>query len=133
MLQNLSTVEDTRAAYEKIMDMKIATPQIILNYTSFLQKHKFWEDSFRVFERAVHMFSWPHVYDIWLTYVSKFIERHSDRKIERIRDMFSQILKSAPKDKIKLFFYMYADFEENFGLISHALAIYDRAVKELQS
>ena len=27
---------------------------------------------------------------------------------------------------------MYADFEENFGLISHAMAIYDRATKEIE-
>lgn len=26
---------------------------------------------------------------------------------------------------------MYADYEENYGLINHAMEIYDRAVKEL--
>ena len=26
---------------------------------------------------------------------------------------------------------MYADFEENFGLLSHAMSIYDRATKEI--
>ena len=28
---------------------------------------------------------------------------------------------------------MYADFEENFGLLSHAMAVYDRATKEVES
>ena len=41
------------------------------------------------------------------------------------------MLKDCPKDKLKLFLLMYADFEENFGLISHAMAIYDRATKEI--
>ena len=36
------------------------------------------------------------------------------------------------KLKKKLFFYMYADYEENFGLINHASEIYDRASKELE-
>ena len=26
---------------------------------------------------------------------------------------------------------MYADFEENFGLLNHAMEIYDRAAKEM--
>ena len=27
---------------------------------------------------------------------------------------------------------MYTDYEENFGLINHAMAVYDRACKELE-
>ena len=30
-----------------------------------LQEHKFWEDSFRVYERGVAVFKYPHVKDIW--------------------------------------------------------------------
>jgi pre-mRNA-splicing factor SYF1 len=26
---------------------------------------------------------------------------------------------------------MYADFEENYGLISHAMEVYDKAIKEI--
>ena len=31
-----------------------------------------------------------------------------------------------------LFYLMYADFEENFGMHSHVLRIYDRALREIQ-
>ena len=29
------------------MDLKVATPQIVLNCAAFLQEHKYWEDSFK--------------------------------------------------------------------------------------
>ena len=37
-----------------------------------------------------------------------------------------------PANKAKLFFYMYADFEEHFGLINHAMQVYERASKTLE-
>ena len=35
--ESLGTPESTRAAYDRIMELRIATPQIILNYAAFLQ------------------------------------------------------------------------------------------------
>ena len=35
-------------------------------YTNLLQ----------VYERGVGMFKWPHVHDIWNTYLTKFIDRY---------------------------------------------------------
>ena len=35
--ESLGTQESTRAAYDRIMELRIATPQIILNYAAFLQ------------------------------------------------------------------------------------------------
>lgn len=63
--------------------------------------------------------------------MTSIIERYSDTKVERIRDLFEQVLKSVPQKQAKLFYYMYADFEEHFGLINHAMKIYDRACREL--
>lgn len=37
--ESLGTPESTRAAYDRIMELRIATPQIILNYAAFLQVH----------------------------------------------------------------------------------------------
>ncbi|WVZ15173.1 hypothetical protein V8G54_012739 [Vigna mungo] len=36
--ENLGSLESTRAAYERILDLRIATPQIIINYAYFLEK-----------------------------------------------------------------------------------------------
>jgi pre-mRNA-splicing factor SYF1 len=41
------------------------------------------------------------------------------------------VLNRVPPKHAKVFYYMYADFEENFGLLNHAMEIYDRACKEL--
>ena len=46
--ENLGTVETCRAAYDRAMDMKIVTPQMALNYASYLEENNFFEDSFRV-------------------------------------------------------------------------------------
>lgn len=35
--ESLGTPESTRAAYDRIMELRIATPQIVLNYAAFLQ------------------------------------------------------------------------------------------------
>ena len=46
--ESLGTMESTKACYDQIIDLRIATPQIILNYAVFLQESKYWEDSFKV-------------------------------------------------------------------------------------
>jgi pre-mRNA-splicing factor SYF1 len=53
-----------------------------------LQKNNYYEESFRIYERAITLFNWPHVYEIWASYLSKIIERYADSKVERIRDLF---------------------------------------------
>lgn len=35
--ESLGTLESTRAVYERILDLRIATPQIILNFAYFLE------------------------------------------------------------------------------------------------
>jgi pre-mRNA-splicing factor SYF1 len=132
LLENFGTVENTKSAYHRVMEMRIATPQTIMNYASFLQKHKYFEESNRIYERAINAFEWPHVYEIWVCYLSNIIERFSDSKVERIRDLFEQVLLNVPSKNAKLFYQMYADFEEHFGLINHAMQIYDRGTKILE-
>ena len=35
--ESLGTIESTRAVYDQILELRIATPQIILNYAHYLQ------------------------------------------------------------------------------------------------
>ena len=37
LAESLGTREDTRKVYDRILELRIATPQIILNYALFLQ------------------------------------------------------------------------------------------------
>ena len=93
-------MQSTKAVYNRIIDLKIATPQIIINYGLFLEEHNYFEEAFKVratadrpasvlwpgmdsyvtspqaYERGVALFKWPHVYDIWNTYLTKFINRY---------------------------------------------------------
>lgn len=45
------------------------------------------------------MFDWPRVYEIWLIYISKMVEKYSGTKLERIRHLFEQALKGCPAEQ----------------------------------
>jgi len=125
--ESLGTLESTKAVYDKILDMKIATPQLVINYAHLLEEHKFFEESFKAYERGVNLFKYPHVYSIWEAYLSKFVTRYAGKKVERTRDLFEQSLEGIPDDKAKTIYVMYAKFEEDHGLIRHAMSVFDRA------
>ena len=59
-----------------MIELKIANIQTIFNYTNFLEKNNYFEESFRVYEQAIDNFTWPFLYDIYLIYVTKFIKRY---------------------------------------------------------
>lgn len=102
---------------------------MILNYASMLQQRNKFEESFKVFERATNMFPWPNSYEIWLTYISTFIQVVGGAKVERVRHLFEECIKDCPAEKARIFLEMFADYEENFGLLSHAMEIYERATR----
>lgn len=127
--ESLGTLETTKAAYNRMIDLKCITPQIILNYADLLEKNKYFEDSFRVYEKGVSVFSFPHSKDIWLAYLTKFVNRYGSKKLERARDLFEQCIEHVPIKDAKQFYLLYADLEEKYGLIRHCMGILDRACK----
>ena len=40
--------QTTKAVYDRIIDLRIATPQIIINFGMFLEEHKYFEEGFKV-------------------------------------------------------------------------------------
>ncbi|KAL6560459.1 hypothetical protein OROGR_004018 [Orobanche gracilis] len=86
--ESLGSLDSTRVVYERILDLRIATPQIIINYAMLLEDNKYFEDAFKVYERGVKIFKYPHVRDIWITYLSKFVKRYGKSKLERARELF---------------------------------------------
>nr|CAD1841942.1 unnamed protein product [Ananas comosus var. bracteatus] len=127
--ESLGTLESTRAVYERILDLRIATPQIILNYAFFLEEHKYFEDAFKVYERGVKIFKYPHVRDIWVTYLSKFVKRYGKTKLERARELFDHAIGQAPAEEVKPLYLQYAKLEEDYGLAKRAMSVYDQAVR----
>lgn len=127
--ESLGTLESTRDVYEKILDLRIATPQIIINYAVLLEEHKYFEDAFKVYERGVKIFKYPHVKDIWVTYLSKFVKRYGRSKLERARELYENAVETAPAESVKTLYLQYAKLEEDYGLAKSAMKVYDQATK----
>jgi pre-mRNA-splicing factor SYF1 len=130
--ESLGTVESTKAVYSRIMELKIATPQVIINFASFLEENNYFEESFRAYERGIELFGYPVAFEIWNLYLTKFINRYGGTKLERARDLFEQALENCPKKFCKDIYLFYAKVEEDHGLARHALKIYDRATKAVE-
>ncbi|XP_054832022.1 pre-mRNA-splicing factor SYF1 isoform X2 [Eublepharis macularius] len=130
--ESLGTFKSTKAVYDRILDLRIATPQIIINYGLFLEEHSYFEESFKAYERGISLFKWPNVYDIWNTYLTKFIDRYGGKKLERARDLFEQALDGCPQKYAKTIYLLYAKLEEEYGLARHAMAVYERATQAVQ-
>jgi pre-mRNA-splicing factor SYF1 len=127
--ESVGTFANTKAVYERILELKVASPQLIINFAHFLEEHKFYEESFKAYEKGISLFKFPHSLDIWVAYLIKFVARYGGKKLERARDLFEQVLSEAPARDSKIFFIMYANLEEEFGLARHAMSVYDRATR----
>lgn len=119
--ENLGTLDTTRAAYNRAIELRVASPVMIINYAHILIEAKYYEDAFKVYERGVALFEFPHVKEIWIEYLTAFVERYGGRKLERARDLFEQAVEGAPADVCHLFFRLYANLEEQYGLVRHML------------
>ncbi|MBW0483088.1 hypothetical protein O181_022803 [Austropuccinia psidii MF-1] len=129
--ESIGTVESAQKAYDSIFELKIANAQIVINYANFLEENEYWEESFKVYERGIDLFSYPIVFEIWNTYLTKFIKRYQGAKIERTRDLFEQALENCPEKFIKPIFLLYAEFEENHGLAKRAMGVLERATEKV--
>merc|ERR1719458_895884 len=131
--ESFGTFKSTKAVYDRILDLKIATPQIIINYGLFLKENNYFEEAFKAYEKGISLFKWPNVYDIWNTYLSEFLARYGGTKLERTRDLFEQCLDECPEQFTKNIFLLYAKLEEEHGMARHAMAVYDRAVQKVDA
>lgn len=126
--ESLGDVASTRSAYDEAFELKIATPQMILQYAAYLEENKYFEESFRVFERGLSLFPrFPHAAEIWKAYLTKFVARYGGAKMERARDLHEQAIKAAPAKSVKVFYEKYAALEESHGLLRNVMTIYERA------
>ncbi|KAL1976058.1 hypothetical protein VTN31DRAFT_4450 [Thermomyces dupontii] len=127
LVESVGTLEETRAIYERIFELKIATPQTVVNYANLLEEHKYYEESFKVYERGLDLFSYPVAFELWNLYLTKAVDRKIS--IERLRDLFEQALDGCPPKFAKTLYLMYGNLEEERGLARHAMRIYERATR----
>ncbi|KAF8421256.1 hypothetical protein EV426DRAFT_575913 [Tirmania nivea] len=127
MVESVGTLDDTRKVYERIFELRIATPQTVVNYANLLEENKYFEDSFKVYERGLDLFSYPVAFELWNLYLTKAVNRRMD--IERLRDLFEQAIDGVPPKFAKPLYLMYGNLEEERGLARHAMRIYERATR----
>jgi pre-mRNA-splicing factor SYF1 len=127
LVESVGTLEETKKIYERIFELRIATPQTVVNYANLLEEHKYFEDSFKIYERGLDLFMYPVAFELWNLYLQKAV----DRKIgmERLRDLFEQAVEGCPPKFAKVLYLMYGELEEERGLARHAMRIYDRATR----
>ena len=125
--ESLGTRESTKAIYEQIVDIKVATPALILNYANLMEEGKFFEEAFRVYEKGISLFKYPHVYPIWVAYLRLFTQRFKGAKVERTRDLFEQAVQGCPPKQSLFVHLLYAKYEEDYGLLKRAMDVYSRA------
>ena len=127
LVESVSTLEETRKAYDRIFELRIATPQTVVNYANLLEENKYFEESFKVYERGLDLFSYPVAFELWNLYLTKAVDRKIG--IERLRDLFEQAVEGCPPKFAKILFLMYGNLEEERGLARHAMRIYERATR----
>lgn len=130
--ESFGTFKSCKAVYDKIIDLRIATPQIIINYAMFLEENNYFEEAFKAYEKGIALFKWPNVYDLWNTYLTKFIKRYEGSKLERARDLFEQCLENCPSKFAKEIYLLYAKLEMEYGMARHAMAVYDRCTMAVE-
>ena len=126
-VESVSSLEEVRKVYERIFELRIATPQTVVNYANLLEEHKYFEESFKVYERGLDLFSYPVAFELWNLYLTKAVDRKIS--IERLRDLFEQAVDGCPPKFAKVLYLMYGSLEEERGLARHAMRIYDRATR----
>jgi pre-mRNA-splicing factor SYF1 len=127
LVESVSTLDETKKIYERIFELRIATPQTVVNYANLLEENKYFEESFTIYERGLDLFSYPVAIELWNLYLTKAVDRQIG--IERLRDLFEQSVEECPPKFAKVLYLMYGNLEEERGLARHAMRIYERATR----
>jgi len=126
--ESLGTVQTTKDAYDRALDLKVVTPSHVLNYAAFLREKKYFEESFAAYERGLGLFPFPHAGAamLWKNYLTEFLERYDGSKTPRVRELFDRCLADCPAEESPQFFLKYATYEESHGLTKRALGVYEK-------
>ena len=129
LIESVAPLDESRKVYERVFELRIATPQTVVNYANLLEEQNYFEESFKIYERGLELFSYPVAFELWNLYLSKAVERRIG--MERLRDLFEQALDNCPAKFAKVIYLMYGALEEERGLARHAMRIYERATREV--
>ncbi|RVX75071.1 Pre-mRNA-splicing factor syf1 [Exophiala mesophila] len=127
LVESVGTLDEVRAAYDRVFELRIATPNTVVNYANLLEEHNYHEESFKVYERGLDVFTYPVAFELWNLYLTKAMDRKIG--IERLRDLFEQAVENCPPEFAKSIYLMYGKLEEERGLARSAMRVYERATR----
>ena len=116
--------------YNKMIEYKIANIETIFNYVTYLEKIKNYDKIYNIYEQSIDLFTWPNVYDLCLCYIVDYINHFKDTKIEIFRDIIQNII--ILSGHMKIFYYIYAFYEEKYGLFNHCIDILKEASQNVK-
>ncbi|RMZ88868.1 hypothetical protein DV736_g3903, partial [Chaetothyriales sp. CBS 134916] len=131
LVESVGSLDETRAVYDRIFELRIATPQTVVNYANLLAENGYFEESFKIYERGLDLFSYPVAFELWNLYLTKAVERKL--AMERLRDLFEQAVENVPDQFAKPIYLMYGNLEEERGLARSAMRIYERATRAVST
>lgn len=126
--QSTGSIENCRSAYEKVYDSRVITVSMVLNFTAYLQRLSYFEESFQFYEKANKLFNFPEAKVLWLSYIKQFMHRYGQSKVERLRNMFEEVIAICPTDSVVEFYILYSKAEEQFGFERAAISLLDRSL-----
>ena len=116
--------------YTKMIEYKIANIETIFNFIIYLEKIKNYEKIYNTYEQSLDLFNWPNAYDICICYLVDFINHYKNEKIEIFRDIIQNIIIFS--GHLKIFYYIYAFYEEKYGLYNHCIDILKEASQNVK-
>jgi pre-mRNA-splicing factor SYF1 len=116
--------------YNKMIEFKIANIETIFNFIIYLEKIKYYEKIYNIYEQSIELFTWPNAYDICLCYLVDFINHYKNEKSEIFRDIIQNII--VLSGHLKIFYYIYAFYEEKYGLYNHCIDILKEASQNVK-
>ncbi|KAK2962454.1 putative Pre-mRNA-splicing factor SYF1 [Blattamonas nauphoetae] len=140
LAESFSTLTECRMCYDRMMEYQIITPLVLLNYAALLQQNNYFEDSFGVYEKGIHLFPFPQSEEIWQSYLLQFVKRYGVKgHLERVREMFDELFTALPVrasfenskrkgeevsvDFVRKVYVMASQIEEEHGRINRAMVL----------
>ena len=129
---NLNTNNEKQVIYiyNKMIEYKIANIETIFNYVTYLEKIENYDKIYNIYEQSMDLFTWPNIYDLCLCYIIDYINHFKNEKIEIFRDIIQNIIVSS--GHMKIFYYIYAFYEEKYGLFNHCIDILKEASQNVK-
>lgn len=130
---NVKVAVKLRTAYEKMMDLRIITLQLLVDYADFYLQRAEWARCCAVYELGIRHFNSAEArYHIWKRYISNVLE-HEELGIEEVRDLFERcILSQIPAYCAREIFTMWSTLEEKNGSLTRSVKISLRALRYLE-